>query len=165
TGMAQEGCGYTGFLYAGLMINPKGEPTVLEFNCRLGDPETQVIMMRLQSDLYSLCKAACSKQLDTIKPQWNPQSAVGVVLVAGGYPVQYRKGEVINGLVLKSPDACSIFHAGTTIKNDTCVTNGGRVMCVCACGETLDCARQLAYKRIKKIRWPDMFCRADIGKN
>jgi len=162
-GMAQEGCQYTGFLYAGLMITKEGDPKVLEFNCRLGDPETQVIMLRLQSDLYSLCKAACSKQLDTIKTLWNPQPAVGVVLVSGGYPIQYKKGNVINGLVLRSGDLCRIFHAGTVVKDDIILTSGGRVMCVCALGENLDCARELVYKRIKKIKWPDMFCRADIG--
>ncbi len=162
-GMAQEGCEYTGFLYAGLMITKEGDPKVLEFNCRLGDPETQVIMMRLQSDLYDLCDAVYKKQLQNIKPQWSLQPAVGVVLASGGYPQQYKKGYLIDGLTLKSPDDCRIFHAGTVSKDDTILTNGGRVMCVCAGGDNLDCARELVYKRINKINWPDMFCRADIG--
>ena len=161
-GMAAEGNPYTGFLYAGLMITPQGEPKVLEYNCRCGDPETQPIMLRLQSDLVALCLAALDGRLDNAQAQWAPQTALGVVLAAGGYPEHYEKGKVIS-FPQSFPPELKIFHAGTARQNGNIVTNGGRVLCVCALGETIAQAQQKAYQTVKQIHWEGMFYRADIG--
>ncbi|MDE2234868.1 MAG: phosphoribosylamine--glycine ligase [Gammaproteobacteria bacterium] len=162
-GMAAEGAPYTGFLYAGLMISPQGEPRVLEFNCRLGDPETQPIMLRLKSDLVDLCEAALAGKLDKIKVEWDTRMALGVVLVAGGYPGEYRKGEIISGLPPFPMDNVKVFHAGTAIQGSRVATNGGRVLCVTALGDNIGDARQRAYHIADGIRWPGRFFRRDIG--
>lgn len=162
-GMQQEGHPYTGFLYAGLMITPEGAPKVIEYNCRFGDPETQPIMMRLQSDLAALCLAALDKKLDTTTAQWDSRAALGVVLAAGGYPESYNKGDAINGLDDCDTDACKTFHAGTASKDDNIVTAGGRVLCVTALGHSVTEAQELAYQSVKKISWNKMYHRDDIG--
>ncbi len=161
-GMAQEGNAYTGFLYAGLMINKKGEPYVLEFNCRLGDPETQPILMRLQSDLVELCFAALNGKLDQTHAKWDPRSALGVVLASRDYPEQPKTGEVITGLD-KTINNAKVFHAGTIYKDNHVLTNGGRVLCVTALGDTIIDAKQCAYEQVKLIHWPSCFYRNDIG--
>ncbi|RMH13703.1 MAG: phosphoribosylamine--glycine ligase [Gammaproteobacteria bacterium] len=162
-GMADEGMPYTGFLYAGLMIAPDGTPKVLEFNCRFGDPETQPIMMRLQSDLAEHCLAALEGTLDKQVTQWDSRAALGVVLAAGGYPADYRKGDVITGLdMVEQPDQ-KVFHAGTTEQEGQILTQGGRVLCVCGLGDTVTEAQARAYDRVGQIRWPDMYYRRDIG--
>ncbi len=161
-GMASEGNAYTGFLYAGLMVSPKGVPYVLEFNCRLGDPETQPILMRLQSDLVELCFAAIAGKLNEVEAKWDERSALGVVLASRDYPEQPKTGEVITGLDHTLPNA-KVFHAGTVYKNNEVLTNGGRVLCVTALGETLSLAKQLAYEQAKLIAWPSCFYRKDIG--
>ncbi len=161
-GMAAEGCPYTGFLYAGLMISPDGAPRVLEFNCRLGDPETQPILMRLQSDLVALCEAALDKKLDGAECEWDPRVALGVVLAAGGYPGEARRGDTISGLDA-AKEHVKVFHAGTALKDGAVVTAGGRVLCVGALGDNIHQARQRAYERIAGIHWPGMHFRRDIG--
>ncbi|MGB7994605.1 MAG: phosphoribosylamine--glycine ligase, partial [Photobacterium halotolerans] len=162
-GMAAEGNPYTGFLYAGLMIMADGTPKVIEYNCRFGDPETQPIMLRLQSDLVELCLAAVDGKLDTVDSQWDPRAAIGVVLAAGGYPGDYNKGDVISGLPLQDGDAQKVFHAGTASKDGAVVTNGGRVLCATALGETVSDAQQRAYALAKQISWNGVFFRDDIG--
>ena len=167
-GMAAEGNAYTGFLYAGLMIMADGSPKVIEYNCRFGDPETQPIMMRLQSDLAVLCEAALDKKLDRTDAQWDKRAALGVVLAAGGYPGDYRKGDVINGLPENTKPqnetgAVKVFHAGTKLDNHKVVTSGGRVLCVTALGNTVAEAQALAYAQVDKIQWEGGFCRRDIG--
>ena len=162
-GMAAEGNAYTGFLYAGLMIMADGTPKVIEYNCRFGDPETQPIMLRLQSDLAALCEAALDKTLDTISAQWDARAALGVVLAAGGYPGDYRKGDVIHGLPQQENSELKVFHAGTRLDNNNAVTNGGRVLCVTALGATVARAQQLAYAQVDQIHWDGGFCRRDIG--
>lgn len=162
-GMAAEGNVFTGFLYAGLMIAPDGTAKVLEFNCRFGDPETQPIMMRLQSDLVSLCQAAVQGKLDQTEINFTSQAAVGVVLAAGGYPDTYAKGEIIQGLDGADSDTAKIFHAGTELKDQQVLTNGGRVLCATALGENVTAAQQAAYRLAKKIDWPDVYYRTDIG--
>ncbi len=162
-GMAKEGAPYTGFLYAGLMIAEDGTPKVIEYNCRFGDPETQPIMMRLQSDLVELCLLACQEKLDQASIDFDPRPAVGVVLAAGGYPNAYTKGEVITGLASNMAADRKIFHAGTALKNGNVVTAGGRVLCATALGETVTQAQQAAYQLAKQISWQDMFYRDDIG--
>jgi phosphoribosylamine--glycine ligase len=161
-GMASEGNRYTGFLYAGLMINAQGEPKVIEYNCRFGDPETQPIMLRLQSDLVALCLSALDGKLDSVSADWDPRPAVGVVLAAGGYPANYRKGDVISGIPA-SDNNSKVFHAGTQIIDGKLVTNGGRVLCATAMGETVTEAQQLAYASAKQIKWQDAFYRTDIA--
>ena len=161
-GMKAEGNTYTGFLYAGLMMMSDGTPKVIEFNCRFGDPETQPIMMRLQSDLVDLLEASFAKKLDTVEAKFDPRAAVGVVLAAGGYPGDYAKGEVINGLVAATDDA-KIFHAGTKIQGDDVVTSGGRVLCATALGETVTAAQQRAYQLTEKVSWNKSFYRTDIA--
>lgn len=162
-GMAAEGNVYTGFLYAGLMIDPEGRPKVIEFNCRFGDPETQPIMLRLQSDLVALCLAACDGQLDQQESHWDPRPALGVVLAAGGYPGKYRKGDVISGLdAATSPDG-KVFHAGTTLQGEDVVTHGGRVLCATGLGTDIAAAQKQAYALAKAISWEGSFCRTDIG--
>lgn len=157
-----ENAPYTGFLYAGLMITPEGDINVLEFNCRLGDPETQPLLMRLQSDLTDLCFAALKNQLNKVAAKWDPRVALSVVLAAGGYPFNYQKGDVIEGLNHASPDT-KIFHAGTTQSNGKIVTNGGRVLAATALGENVQAAQQKAYALAKTITWPHCYYRTDIG--
>ncbi|MBL1292866.1 MAG: phosphoribosylamine--glycine ligase [Thiotrichales bacterium] len=160
-GMAAEGAPYTGFLYAGVMVTADGTPKVLEFNCRFGDPETQPIMMRLQSDLVELCFAALDGKLDKTTVKWDPRVALGVVLAAGGYPDSYRKGDVISGLDKVSNG--KVFHAGTATSNGNVVTNGGRVLCVCALGDNALQAQAAAYASVASINWADIQYRKDIG--
>ena len=162
-GMKSDGYPYTGFLYAGIMIDANGVPKVLEYNCRFGDPETQPIMMRLQSDLAELCLAAIDKKLDQVTAKWDPRAALGVVLAAGGYPESYAKGSVISGLDDCDTDSCKTFQAGTAMADGNVVTSGGRVLCVTALGDTVTQAQELAYESVKKISWDGMFCRTDIG--
>ncbi len=162
-GMAAEGNPYTGFLYAGLMIASDGTPNVLEYNCRFGDPETQPIMMRLQSDIVALCNAAIDGKLDTVQAQWDPRPALGVVLAAGGYPDAYRKGDPIQGLEPADTAQVKVFHAGTRLQGRAVVTDGGRVLCVVALGDTVAQAQTHAYARVKQINWRDIFYRTDIG--
>lgn len=166
-GMAKDGLPYTGFLYAGVMITPDGTPKVLEFNCRFGDPETQPIMMRLQSDLSELCLAALDKRLNEVTAKWDFRAALGVVMAAGGYPDDYRKGDVIKGLdsdVIKNAADIKVFHAGTsTNEAGEVVTSGGRVLCVTALGENVTEAQKRAYDSLKEISWQDVYYRTDIG--
>ncbi|EOX3448154.1 phosphoribosylamine--glycine ligase [Vibrio cholerae] len=162
-GMAAEGNTYTGFLYAGLMIDNTGAPKVIEYNCRFGDPETQPIMMRLQSDLVELCQAAIAGKLDQVESKWDPRASIGVVLAAGGYPGDYTKGEVISGLPTQESAGQKVFHAGTETQGDQVVTNGGRVLCATALGNTVLEAQQRAYQLADQIHWNGMFCRRDIG--
>ncbi|MFO4747046.1 phosphoribosylamine--glycine ligase [Vibrio cholerae] len=162
-GMAAEGNTYTGFLYAGLMIDSTGAPKVIEYNCRFGDPETQPIMMRLQSDLVELCQAAIAGKLDQVESKWDPRASIGVVLAAGGYPGDYAKGEVISGLPTQESAGQKVFHAGTETQGDQVVTNGGRVLCATALGNTVSEAQQRAYQLADQIHWNGMFCRRDIG--
>jgi len=162
-GMAAEGNTYTGFLYAGLIIDANGSPKVIEYNCRFGDPETQPIMLRLQSDFVALCQAALAGKLDTVSAQWDERAAVGVVLTAGGYPGDYTKGDVINGLPNTASTGEHVFHAGTKTVDGKVVTNGGRVLCATALGNTVGEAQQRAYSLVEKISWPGMNYRTDIA--
>ncbi len=166
-GMAADGHPYTGFLYAGLMISPKGDVKVLEYNCRLGDPETQVLMLRLQSDLVTLCQAALDQTLDKHQTKWDPRCALGVVLASQGYPAKYPKGEVINGLPANATDNPiineKVFHAGTKQQDGDTVTAGGRVLCAAALGDTVSEAQQQAYQLAETIQWPNRYYRTDIG--
>ncbi|WP_333893056.1 phosphoribosylamine--glycine ligase [Atlantibacter subterraneus] len=163
-GMAAEGNTYTGFLYAGLMIDKQGNPKVIEFNCRFGDPETQPIMLRLQSDLVELCLAACDGKLDEVQSQWDPRPSLGVVMAAGGYPADYRTGDEIHGLPLGEVADGKVFHAGTKLADDDRVlTNGGRVLCVTALGDSVAQAQQRACALMKDIHWDGSFSRSDIG--
>jgi phosphoribosylamine--glycine ligase len=162
-GMAAEGNPYTGFLYAGLMIGADGTPKVLEFNCRFGDPETQPIMMRLKSNLVDLCNAGIDGKLDQVKAEWDARAAVGVVMAAGGYPNDVRKGDVIEGLPERDAPDAKVFHAGTRLDNNHVVTNGGRVLCVVGLGDTVTAAQARAYEVTNGIRWKDAFFRRDIG--
>ncbi len=162
-GMAAEGNEYTGFLYAGLMIDAEGTPKVIEYNCRFGDPETQPIMLRLRSDLVDLCLAALDKKLATTTAQWDERKSVGIVMAAGGYPASYEKGAVISGLMAEEPDL-KVFHAGTQqADNGDILSNGGRVLCVTALGDSIGDAQQRAYQATQKISWKDSFYRKDIG--
>lgn len=162
-GMAAEGNPYTGFLYAGLMIMPNGQPKVIEFNCRFGDPETQPIMMRLESDLVQLCLAACDEKLDTIKSKWCEQAALGIVLAAEGYPGDYRKGDEISGIPTQAQKSQKVFLAGVEQKDGKLVTNGGRVLCATALGNSVFDAQQQALKLAEQIQWQGRFYRRDIG--
>jgi phosphoribosylamine--glycine ligase len=162
-GMAAEGNDYTGFLYAGLMISPAGDPKVIEYNCRFGDPETQPIMLRLQSDLVALCAAALDGELDRATARWDSRCAIGVVLAAGGYPGDYAKGLPISGLDYAFPEHVEVFHAGTTVRGDTVVTNGGRVLCVTALGEDIAAAQRSCYDAAGHIQWDGVTRRNDIG--
>ena len=162
-GLAKQGIPYTGFLYAGVMIDAQSNPYVLEFNCRFGDPETQPIMMRMQSDLVELCLAALKKQLNQKNIQWDDRPALGVVLAAGGYPEKYEKGLIIQGLTQIESSATKVFHAGTKLQNNSVITNGGRVLCATALGGNIGDAQSLAYELAKQISWPNMYYRSDIG--
>lgn len=161
-GMAAEGNDYTGFLYAGLMIMADGTPKVIEYNCRFGDPETQPIMMRLQSDLSVLCLAAINKQLHTQKIQWDSRAAVGVVLAAAGYPGSYAKGDVISDIPDETTDS-KVFHAGTQLDNHKVLSNGGRVLCATALGNSVSEAQHKAYETLEKIHWDGAYYRKDIA--
>jgi len=162
-GMSDDGHPYTGFLYAGIMIDADGTPKVLEYNCRFGDPETQPIMMRLLSDLVTLVDAALNKRLHEIEAKWDRRAALGVVMAAGGYPESYEKGDVINGLETGDDTTTKVFHAGTTIVDGEVVTNGGRVLCVTALGNSVSEAQSRAYDRIRQVSWKKAFYRTDIG--
>jgi phosphoribosylamine---glycine ligase len=162
-GMAADGNPYTGFLYAGLMIAPDGTAKVLEYNCRFGDPETQPIMLRLKSDLVDLCEAALAGKLDQISSEWDGRAALGVVMAAGGYPDAYQQGAVITGLPEQEMDGVKVFHAGTQTQDDAIVTAGGRVLCVCALGDTIQEAQAKAYRLVTDIRWDKAYYRTDIG--
>jgi len=164
-GMADEGNVYTGFLYAGVMITADGTPKVLEFNCRFGDPETQPIMMRLQSDLVALVDLALEGKLNQAEAQWDPRASLGVVMAAGGYPDDYKKGDIILGLPEQEQeqDNAKVFHAGTTLKDGRVVTNGGRVLCAVALGDTVAQAQARAYDLVKQINWSNVYYRDDIG--
>ena len=162
-GMAADGKPYSGFLYAGIMIAPDGSPKVLEYNVRFGDPETQPILLRLNSDLLELCEAALDKRLHQVQAEWDSRASLGVVLAAGGYPGHYEKGQVINGLDAVEGDDVRVFHAGTRLQNGNIVTSGGRVLCVCALGEDVARAQRRAYAAVDKISWKDMYYRRDIG--
>lgn len=162
-GMAKEGHPYTGFLYAGLMIDGEGNPKVIEYNCRFGDPETQPIMMRMQSDLVELCLTAIEGKLDQAESKWDPRASIGIVLAAGGYPASYNKGDVISGLPSQEVAGEKVFHAGTADKDGQVVTNGGRVLCATALGKSVSEAQAQAYQLAKQIDWDGMFHRNDIG--
>lgn len=162
-GMAAEGYPYTGFLYAGLMIMADGTPKVIEYNCRFGDPETQPIMLRLQSDLVALCLKACDGELEGIEIDFDSRAAVGVVLAAGGYPADYAKGDAISGLDEAAKLDGKVFHAGTALKDGEVVTSGGRVLCATALGNSVTEAQQQAYQLVKAIDWKDVYFRNDIA--
>ncbi|MEW4981672.1 MAG: phosphoribosylamine--glycine ligase [Cycloclasticus sp.] len=161
-GMIKDGIPYSGFLYAGVMIDSQGIPKVLEYNCRFGDPETQPIMMRLNSDLTELCNAAIDNKLDSINAQWDSRTAVGVVLAAGGYPFDYNKGDIISGIPAETADA-KTFHAGTKAQDGNTTTNGGRVLCACALGNSVEDAQIKAYETVGAIYWDNVYFRTDIG--
>ena len=162
-GMAAEGSVYTGFLYAGLMIDRNGAPKVIEFNCRFGDPETQPIMLRLQSSLVLLVEAALARALNKIEAQWDPRPSLGVVLAAGGYPGDYSKGAAIRGLDAAAQLEGKVFHAGTVLVDGAVTTAGGRVLCATALGDTVSAAQQNAYALAARIEWDGHFYRHDIG--
>jgi phosphoribosylamine--glycine ligase len=161
-GMAQDGLPYTGFLYAGLMIDRAGNPKALEFNCRLGDPETQPILLRLKSDLLELVERALAGTLSRVEAAWDRRAALGVVLAAHGYPDEPRKGDRIGGLPAPAED-CRVFHAGTRLEGKDLVTSGGRVLCVTALGDSVRMARTRAYEAVDRIRFDGMQYRKDIG--
>jgi phosphoribosylamine--glycine ligase len=162
-GLAADGMPYTGFLYAGIMIAPDGTPNVLEFNCRLGDPETQPILMRLKSDLTELCEAALAGRLDTVTADWNPRAALGVVMAAAGYPDDVRKGDVIEGLDLAAALPGKVFHAGTREDSERVLTSGGRVLCAVGLGSSVKAAQSEAYGLVNSISWAGVQFRRDIG--
>ncbi|MET1080650.1 MAG: phosphoribosylamine--glycine ligase [Pseudomonas sp.] len=162
-GMAEEGNVYTGFLYAGLMIDAAGNPKVIEFNCRFGDPETQPIMLRLQSSLVLLVEAALAQALDKVEAQWDPRPSLGVVLAAGGYPGEYAKGQAIHGLDAAGALNGKVFHAGTVLQDGQVRASGGRVLCATALGESVYAAQQQAYALAAAIDWTGCFYRRDIG--
>lgn len=162
-GMAKDGHPFVGFLYAGLMIDDHGRASVIEFNVRLGDPEAQVLLMRLDSDLVDLCEAATEGRLGEVSTDWLDDAAVGVVMAAGGYPDGYRKGDLIDGLHSSDTDNPVVFHAGTVSLDNGVATNGGRVLCVTARAGTIGEARELAYRRVAEIHWQDAYYRTDIA--
>ncbi len=161
-GMAADGIVYTGFLYAGLMIKPDGSLRVLEFNCRMGDPETQPIMMRLKSDFVALVDAAIDGRLNEVEAEWDRRVALGVVVAAANYPDTPRKGDVIHGLPAPTGDS-HVFHAGTAQMNGDVLTAGGRVLCVTALGDNVKAAQKRAYDVLDPIFFDGMQCRRDIG--
>jgi phosphoribosylamine--glycine ligase len=162
-GMAAEGLPYTGFLYAGVMINADGVPKVLEYNCRFGDPETQPIMLRMKSDLVAHCLAALAGRLDRERAEWDARAALGVVLAAGGYPADYRKGDVISGLPTRPVAGEKVFHAGTAQRDGAVVTAGGRVLCATALGDSVAEAQARTYALVRRINWDGVYYRSDIG--
>jgi phosphoribosylamine--glycine ligase len=162
-GLAAEGMSYTGFLYAGIMVARDGTPNVLEFNCRFGDPETQPILMRLQSDLTVLCEAAIDGRLDQVQAIWDERPALGVVMAAAGYPDAPRTGDAISGLDAAAKLPGKVFHAGTRLRGDEVLVSGGRVLCATATGATVAEARQAAYALADAVHWPGAICRRDIG--
>ena len=161
-GMREDGIPYSGFLYAGVMIDASGQPKVLEFNCRLGDPEAQPILMRLKTDLVDLMERTLAGELDRAEAEWDRRAALGVVLAAANYPETPRPGDVIEGLPPAAED-CHVFHAGTLMANGKIVTNGGRVLCVTALGDSIKIAQRRAYQAVDSIRFAGMQCRRDIG--
>jgi phosphoribosylamine--glycine ligase len=161
-GMDKDGINYTGFLYAGLMIDPEGRVKTLEFNCRMGDPETQPILMRMKSDFFEVLLAATSQGLDTCDMEWDRRVALGVVMAADGYPLNPRKGDVISGLPKDSEEAM-VFHAGTTEQDGQTLTSGGRVLCVTALADSVKLAQQKAYQTASPIVYDGMQMRRDIG--
>ena len=162
-GLRSDGITYLGFLYAGLMITADGIPKVIEFNCRMGDPETQPIMARLKSDLAPVCLAAIAGELSGVKADWDSRAALGVVMAAGGYPTAYAKGKTIHGLPFKESHDSKVFHAGTATNGVDVVTSGGRVLCVVGLGDTVAIASDTAYNLVKSIEWDDVYYRNDIG--
>jgi phosphoribosylamine--glycine ligase len=160
--MAKDGIPYVGFLYAGLMIDAAGNPRTLEFNCRLGDPETQPILLRLKSDLLELIEHALAGALDRASADWDRRAALGVVLAAAGYPDEPRKGDAIDGLPKPAED-CRVFQAGTRLESGRLLTSGGRVLCVTALGDSIRMARSRAYEVVDRIRFDGMQYRRDIG--
>lgn len=162
-GMKSDGLPYTGFLYAGIMIDPEGTPRVLEYNCRFGDPETQPIMMRLKSDLVDLCNAALDGNLHKVEAEWDERVSLGVVLAAGGYPFDYNKGDIISGLPENETAGEKVFHAGTKEADGNVVTAGGRVLCACALGDNVSEAQAKAYDLVSTINWDKAYYRTDIG--
>ncbi|MFO8155171.1 MAG: phosphoribosylamine--glycine ligase [Pseudomonadota bacterium] len=162
-GLAADGIPYRGFLYAGLMIDAENNPHVLEYNCRLGDPETQPLLMRLEADLVGLCRAAVEGRIDQAAIGWDPRPALGVVMAADGYPGSYRKGDAIHGLDDVHETDVKVFHAGTATTGGEVVTAGGRVLCVTALGDDLRRARERAYTSLGRVRFDGAFYRRDIG--
>jgi len=162
-GMAADGAPYVGFLYAGLMITDLGEPKVIEFNCRFGDPECQPMMMRLDSDLVDLCEAALAGRIGQAVLRWDPRVALGVVMAAGGYPDSYRTGDPIAGVEEVGADDVKVFHAGTRWDDGRLVTNGGRVLTVVGLGSDVASAQRTAYQAVERIHWRDAYFRRDIG--
>jgi len=163
TGMIADGIPYCGFLYAGLMIDGDGNPKVLEYNCRFGDPETQPIMLRLQSDLVELCLATLQSRIADCEAQWDSRASLGVVMAAGGYPDKYHSGDIIRGLDAPQDASKKIFHAGTKQDGDNVLTAGGRVLCAVALGNSVAEAQQAAYQLVKQIDWEQAYYRTDIG--
>jgi phosphoribosylamine--glycine ligase len=164
-GMASDGIPYSGFLYAGLMIDAKGNAKTLEFNCRMGDPETQPIMLRLKSDLLEVFEHACAGTLDQAEIEWDRRTALGVVLAAANYPGTPKKGAVITGLTrhTERSEDCMVFHAGTALEGDKVIVNGGRVLCVTALGDSVKMAQRRTYQAVEGIRFDGMQLRRDIG--
>ena len=162
-GLAEDGINYLGFLYAGLMITADGTPKVIEFNCRMGDPETQPIMTRLKSDLAEICLAAIDGELSSMDAEWDSRAALGVVMAAGGYPGDYATGKKITGLPDGKSQDGKVFHAGTARSGNDIVTSGGRVLCVVGLGDTVADASDTAYSQVKSIDWDDVYYRNDIG--
>ena len=162
-GMKKDGNNYTGFLYAGLMIMADGMPKVIEYNCRMGDPETQPIMMRMRSDLVAICNATLDGTLGQQRAEWDSRASLGVVLAAGGYPETYAKGDVIAGLGEANSETQKVFHAGTALSGDDVVTSGGRVLCVVGLGDTVEAAAGQAYDAVDEVSWDNVYYRRDIG--
>jgi phosphoribosylamine--glycine ligase len=161
-GMAKDGIQYTGFLYAGLMIDAAGNPRTLEFNCRMGDPETQPIMARLKSDFVNVLEHACNGTLDAVELEWDRRTAVGVVLAAAGYPDTPRKGDAISGIPAETPE-CVTFHAGTASVGGGLQVSGGRVLCVVGLGDNVKMAQKQAYEAVENIHFDGAQYRRDIG--
>ena len=162
-GLRNDGIDYLGFLYAGVMIAANGTPKLIEFNCRMGDPETQAIMARLQSDFVEICRAAVAGSLDTVSARWDSRAALGVVMAAGGYPGEYAKGKIIQNLPPSGTDSSKVFHAGTKIEGQNVVSSGGRVLCVVGLGDSVAEAGDTAYSQVKSIDWDGVYYRRDIG--
>ena len=162
-GLRDDGIAYLGFLYAGLMIATDGTPKVIEFNCRMGDPETQPIVLRLQSDLVEICRAAVAGSLGSVSAQWDTRAALGVVMAAGGYPGEYAKAKIIRNLPASGTSSGKVFHAGTKILEGDVVTSGGRVLCVVGLGDSVAEAGDTAYSQVRSIDWDEVYYRRDIG--